>query len=44
VLSVTETNEIARRSYEGYGFVDTGERRALRERSELHTLILSMPL
>jgi ribosomal protein S18 acetylase RimI-like enzyme len=44
VLSVTETNETARRLYEACGFVDTGERRALREGSELRTSILSMSL
>jgi ribosomal protein S18 acetylase RimI-like enzyme len=44
ILSVTESNEIARRFYGACGFVDTGERDALREDSELHTLILSKPL
>jgi len=44
VLSVTDSNEIARRVYEAYGFVDTGERRALREGSDAQTLILSKPL
>jgi ribosomal protein S18 acetylase RimI-like enzyme len=44
VLSVTETNETARRFYEARGFMDTGEREALREGSEMRTLILSKPL
>jgi ribosomal protein S18 acetylase RimI-like enzyme len=44
VLSVTESNEVARRVYEAYGFTDTGERRALREGSDLKTLILSKSL
>lgn len=44
VLSVTETNEIARRFYEACGFDDTGERAALREGSPIRTLVLSMPL
>ncbi|HZB79242.1 MAG TPA: GNAT family N-acetyltransferase [Actinomycetota bacterium] len=44
VLSVTESNETARRFYDACGFVDTGERVALREGSEMHTLILSKPL
>ncbi len=44
VLSVTESNEIARRFYEAYGFVDTGERRPLREGSEMQTLVLSKRL
>jgi ribosomal protein S18 acetylase RimI-like enzyme len=44
VLSATESNETARRFYGAYGFVDTGEREALREGSEMHTLILSKPL
>jgi GNAT superfamily N-acetyltransferase len=44
VLSVTESNETARRFYEASGFVDTGERDVLREGSEMPTLILSKPL
>lgn len=44
VLSVTESNQTARRFYEACGFDDTGERRALREGSEMRTLILSKPL
>jgi GNAT superfamily N-acetyltransferase len=44
VLSVTESNETARRFYEECGFVDTGKREVLREGSEMHTLILSKPL
>jgi ribosomal protein S18 acetylase RimI-like enzyme len=44
VLSVTESNEIARRVYEACGFADTGERRGLREGSETQTLILAKPL
>jgi GNAT superfamily N-acetyltransferase len=44
VLSVTESNETARRFYEASGFVDTGEREVLREGSDIHTLILSKPL
>jgi ribosomal protein S18 acetylase RimI-like enzyme len=44
VLSVTESNEVARRVYEAYGFADTGERRALREGSEMQTLILTKPV
>jgi ribosomal protein S18 acetylase RimI-like enzyme len=44
VLSVTETNEDARRFYEACGFLDTGERRPLREGAALQTLILSLPL
>ena len=37
VLSVTTTNDGARRFYETCGFVDTGERSPLREGSELRT-------
>ncbi len=44
VLSVTESNEPARVFYAERGFVDTGERRALREGSEMQTLLLSRPL
>jgi GNAT superfamily N-acetyltransferase len=44
VLSVTESNETARRFYDACGFVDTGEREALREGSRMQTLILSKPL
>lgn len=41
VLSVTETNRIARRFYEACGFADTGERRPLREGSDLDVLIFA---
>jgi ribosomal protein S18 acetylase RimI-like enzyme len=44
VLSVTETNDDARRFYEACGFADTGERRALREGSPLQTTVMSKPL
>jgi len=44
VLSVTGSNEIARRFYASVGFEDTGERRSLREGSETQTQILSKPL
>ena len=44
VLSVTESNHTARRFYASGGFVDTGERRALREGSDIKTLILTKPL
>ena len=44
VLAVTESNEIARHLYATSGFVDTGERRPLREGSETQTLILTKPL
>jgi GNAT superfamily N-acetyltransferase len=44
VLAVTESNHTARRFYESCGFLDTGEREALREGSEMRTLILSKPL
>ncbi len=44
VLSVTESNQTARRFYEACGFEDTREREALREGSEMRTLILSKPL
>ena len=44
VLSVTESNDTARRVYAACGFVDTGERRALREGSDTQTLILSKSL
>jgi ribosomal protein S18 acetylase RimI-like enzyme len=44
VLSVTETNEGARRLYEACGFADTGERRPLRDGSELDVLILTKTL
>jgi GNAT superfamily N-acetyltransferase len=44
VLAVTESNETARRFYGAFGFVETGERRTLREGSEMQTLILSKPL
>ena len=39
VLSVTESNQTARRFYEACGFEDTGEREALREGSGMRTLI-----
>jgi GNAT superfamily N-acetyltransferase len=44
VLSVTESNETARRFYEACGFADAGQREVLREGSEIRTLILSKPL
>jgi ribosomal protein S18 acetylase RimI-like enzyme len=44
LLSVTQSNETARRFYDSCGFVDTGKREALREGSDMHTLILSKPL
>jgi ribosomal protein S18 acetylase RimI-like enzyme len=44
VLSVTETNEGARRFYERCGFADTGERQPLREGSDLDVLIFAKPL
>lgn len=44
ILSVTETNEIARLVYGACGFIDTGERRALREGSDTQTLTLTKPL
>jgi ribosomal protein S18 acetylase RimI-like enzyme len=44
VLSVTETNEGARRFYEACGFADTGERQPLREGCALDGLIFAMPL
>ena len=44
VLSVTETNAAARSFYEAVGFVDTGERKPLREGSELEVLRLAKPL
>ena len=44
VLSVTETNEGARRFYEACGFADTGERQPLREGSALDGLIFAKPL
>jgi ribosomal protein S18 acetylase RimI-like enzyme len=44
VLAVTESNETARRFYGALGFVETGQRRTLREGSEMQTLILSKPL
>jgi ribosomal protein S18 acetylase RimI-like enzyme len=44
VLSVTESNERARRFYVTHGFADTGERRPLREGSDAQTLILSKRL
>ena len=44
VLSVTESNDTARVFYAARGFVDTGERGALRDGSEMRTLLLSRPL
>ncbi len=44
VLSVTESNESARRFYATDGFDDTGERLPLREGSDVQTLILSKRL
>ncbi|MDQ4109055.1 MAG: GNAT family N-acetyltransferase, partial [Actinomycetota bacterium] len=44
VLSVTESNETARRFYEASGFVDTGDRMPLREGSRVLTLRLSKHL
>ena len=44
VLSVTETNDGARRFYEACGFADTGERHPLREGSALDGLIFAKPL
>ena len=44
VLSVTETNRSARGFYEACGFGDTGERRPLREGSDLDALIYAMRL
>ena len=43
-LSVTETNEGARRFYEACGFADTGERRPLRDGSDLDVLLFAKPL
>jgi len=44
VLSVTETNQGARRFYEHCGFADTGGRRPLREGSDLDVLIFARRL
>ena len=44
VLLVTESNERARRFYVTHGFGDTGERRPLREGSDVQTLVLSKRL
>ncbi|HEX6400612.1 MAG TPA: GNAT family N-acetyltransferase [Actinomycetota bacterium] len=44
VLSVTETNAPARSFYEAVGFVDTGERKPLREGSELEVIRLAKRL
>jgi len=44
VLSVTESNRSARAFYEACGFADTGERRPLREGSDLDVLILATTL
>jgi ribosomal protein S18 acetylase RimI-like enzyme len=44
VLSVTESNAAARAFYEAFGFTETGERRPLREDSELDVVIYSTPL
>jgi ribosomal protein S18 acetylase RimI-like enzyme len=40
VLSVTESNAVARAFYEAHGFSDTGERHPLREGSDLQVLRL----
>lgn len=44
VLSVTESNTVARRFYEVCGFRETGDREPLREGSEQDVLILSKAL
>ena len=44
VLSVTETNRSARGFFEACGFADTGERRPLRDGSDLDVLILAKTL
>jgi GNAT superfamily N-acetyltransferase len=44
VLNVTETNETARAFYGACGFIETEERRPLREGSDLHVLILAKEL
>jgi RimJ/RimL family protein N-acetyltransferase len=44
VLSVTETNARARRFYEACGFTDRGERRPLREGSDLDVQIFAKRL
>lgn len=44
VLSVTETNRRARGFSEACGFADTGERRPLRDGSDLDVLIFAMTL
>lgn len=44
VLFVTETNQRARGFYEACGFADTGERRPLREGSDLDVLVFAKTL
>ena len=44
VISVTETNRRARGFYEACGFADTGERRPLRQGSDLDVLIFAKTL
>lgn len=44
ILGITETNDGAAGFYEHLGFVDTGERYALRERSPLTCRVLRRPL
>jgi hypothetical protein len=44
VLSATETNRRARGFYEARGFADTGDRRPLRDGSDLDVLIFAMTL
>lgn len=44
VLSVTESNQTARRFFEACGFEDTREREAFREGSEMKTMMLSKHL
>jgi ribosomal protein S18 acetylase RimI-like enzyme len=44
VLSVTESNAAARAFYEARGFAETGERRPLRDGSDLQVLMLARSL
>lgn len=44
VLSVTETNDVARRFYEACGFAEGSDRTPLREGSDLHVLRLGKSL
>ena len=44
MLSVTESNAAARAFYEAEGFVESGERRPLREGSDLLVVRMSRPL